>query len=99
MPGTSPPDPLLRVRPARDADLEALVDMLADDELGRNRELPGRPLARCYREALAEVQRDPNAEIVVLERGGEVVGTLQLNFLRGLGLQGARRAQIQAVRI
>jgi len=71
----------------------------ADDELGRTRELPARPLARCYRDAFGEIQRDPNAELVVLERGGEVVGTLQLNFLRGIGLQGARRAQIEAVRI
>jgi GNAT superfamily N-acetyltransferase len=94
------PDTLpLAVRPATGADLEALVDMLADDDLGRTRELPARPLARSYRDALAEIQRDPNAELVVLQRGDEVVGTLQLNFLRGLGLQGARRAQIEAVRI
>jgi GNAT superfamily N-acetyltransferase len=89
----------LVVRRAVAADLEAMVDLLADDELGRARELPDRPLAKSYRDAFAEIQRDANAELVVLQHGDEVVGTLQLNFLRGLGLQGARRAQIEAVRI
>jgi GNAT superfamily N-acetyltransferase len=96
---SEPTESTLLVRRAVESDLEALVDMLADDELGRTRELPARPLASCYRDALAEIQRDPHAELVVLQRGNEVVGTLQLNFLRGLGLQGARRAQIEAVRI
>ena len=95
----APANPPLRVRRAVESDLEALVDMLADDDLGRTRELPARPLARVYRDALAEIALDPHAELVVLQRGDEVVGTLQLNFLRGLGLQGARRAQIEAVRI
>lgn len=93
------PDPRLLVRRASESDLEAMVDLLADDDLGRTREKPSRPLAPSYRDAFAEIQRDPSAELVVLERAGEVVGTLQLNFLRGLGLQGARRAQIEAVRI
>lgn len=93
------PDPALTIRRATPADLEAIVDMLADDELGRTREAPARPLAQAYRDAFAEIQRDANSELVVLEQGGEVIGTLQLNFLRGLGLQGARRAQIEAVRI
>jgi GNAT superfamily N-acetyltransferase len=91
--------PALAVRRAVAADLEVMVDMLADDELGRTRERPDRPLAKSYFEAFAEIQRDTNAELVVLQRGDEIVGTLQLNFLRGLGLQGARRAQIEAVRI
>ncbi|OAI43069.1 GNAT family acetyltransferase [Verrucomicrobia bacterium SCGC AG-212-E04] len=89
----------LRVRRALESDLEAIVDLLADDDLGRQRETPARPLAQSYREAFAEIQRDPNAELVVLEQEGEVVGTLQLNFLRGLSLQSARRAQVEAVRI
>lgn len=93
------PDPRLRVRRAIESDLEAIVDLLADDDLGRTREKPARPLAESYRDAFAEIQRDPNAELAVLERDGEVIGSLQLNFLRGLGLQGARRAQVEAVRI
>ncbi len=93
------PDPYLLVRRATESDLEAIVDLLADDDLGRTREAPARPLAKSYRDAFAEIQRDPNAELVVLDRGGEVIGTLQLNFLRGLSLQSARRAQIEAVRI
>ncbi len=95
----TPASPPLFVRRAVESDLEAIVDMLADDDLGRTRELPARPLARAYRDAFAEIARDPNAELVVLQRRDEVVGALQLNFMRGLGLRGARRAQIEAVRI
>ena len=82
-----------------ESDLEAIVDLLADDDLGSRREAPARPLSQAYREAFTEIQRDPNAELVVLEQDGEIVGTLQLNLLRGLSLQSARRAQVEAVRV
>lgn len=37
--------------------------------------------------------------MVVVDAGGAVVGTLQLTFIPGLARRGARRAQIEAVRV
>ncbi len=42
---------------------------------------------------------DANNFILIAESGGEIVGTLQLTFIAGLSRKGARRAQIEAVRV
>jgi GNAT superfamily N-acetyltransferase len=85
------------IRPARDADLAAIVALLIDDDLGAQRESLGD--LRPYREAFARIAADPNQLLVVMERDGEIVGTQQLTFIPGLSFKGAVRAQIEAVRI
>src|SRR5690606_22627528 len=91
----APREIALTIREATAADLSAIVAMLADDPLGRKRESPD-DLAP-YREAFAAVETDPNQLLVVAEREGAVVGTVQLSFLPGLSRRGALRAQIEAV--
>lgn len=86
------------VRRAAAADLPALVALLADDPLGAARESPEEGLAP-YARAFALVDADPAHLLVVVEDGGDVVGTLQLSFLPGLSRRGALRAQVEAVRI
>lgn len=86
----------LTIRRARRADLDPIVAMLADDELGATRENPGDPR---YLTAFEAVDADPNQFLAVAELDGEVVGTLQLTFLPGLSRIGALRAQIEAVRV
>jgi GNAT superfamily N-acetyltransferase len=89
----------LVLRDAERGEVAAIVKMLADDELGRSREDIGDPLPATYYEAYEELVRDPNNRLLVAEIGGEIVGTLQLTFIRGLSRRGARRAQIEAVRV
>ncbi len=90
-------DPIIRLA-ARD-DLPAIVRLLADDEIGRQREDTSEPLAACYRDAVTAIERDPNNEIAVMEQDGAIVGCLQLTFIPGLSRQGATRAQIESVRV
>ncbi|GHB03126.1 GNAT family N-acetyltransferase [Streptomyces termitum] len=87
----------LQIRPAAPADLPAIVAMLADDPLGALRESPD-DLAP-YRAAFARLADDPNQRLVVAERGGKVVGTLQLTIVPGLSRRGATRSIIEGVRI
>ena len=89
----------ISVRRARESDLPAIVAMLADDELGSAREDAGLPLAKAYLDAFAAIDADPNQLLAVMTDGDEVVGTLQISFLARLSLRGARRGQIEAVRI
>jgi GNAT superfamily N-acetyltransferase len=89
----------VRFRRATDADLPAIVALLADDPLGAAREDPSLPLDRRYAEAFAAIDRDPNQLLAVVEVDGAIVGTLQLTFLPGLSRRGAWRGQIEAVRI
>ncbi|MBW5480758.1 GNAT family N-acetyltransferase [Streptomyces bambusae] len=87
----------LTIRPAAEADLPAIVAMLADDPLGATRESPDD--LTPYRDALKELTGDPHQHLVVAERDGRVVGTLQLTFLPGLSRRGATRSLVEGVRI
>ncbi len=91
---------MLRFRHARLEDVEIIVAMLADDELGKTREDYRIPLPEAYVRAFENIQSDPNQELmVVLNEDKEIVGTLQLSFLQYLTYQGGIRAQVEAVRI
>ena len=85
------------VRRAREADLAAVVQLLADDRLGATREDAGDLTA--YRRGLAAIDADRNQLLVVLDDDGEVVGTLQLTFIPGISHGGAWRAQVEGVRV
>lgn len=86
-------------RPARAGDMPAIVRLLADDPLGAGREDLREPLPEAYARAFAEIEADPNNEVVVAEHDGRIVGTLQLTFIPGLSHTGGRRCQIEAVRV
>ncbi len=87
----------VQVRRATREDVPAIVALLADDPLGAAREDLGDPTA--YLVAFEAVDADPAHELVVLDDGGVVVGTLQLTLLPGLSRHGATRALIEAVRV
>lgn len=87
------------LRPATRADVRAIVAMLADDALGAAREIVSDPLPREYYDAFEEIARDPNNRLLIAEQDGEIVGTLQVTFIRGLSRMGMRRALIEAVRV
>jgi len=86
-------------RRATRADLPSIVWMLADDELGGQRERVETPLPESYYTAFQQIDKDPNHELIVAERDGEVIGTLHLMFLPSVSFQGGLRAQIESVRI
>ncbi|MER7813993.1 GNAT family N-acetyltransferase [Streptomyces sp. NPDC096153] len=87
----------LQIRPASPSDIPAIVAMLADDPLGAQRESPDDPAP--YLAAFARLADDPNQHLVVAERDGRTVGTLQLTIIPGLSRRGATRSIIEAVRI
>jgi GNAT superfamily N-acetyltransferase len=84
-------------RPATADDLPAIAALLADDDFGATRETRD---AAIYAAAFARMQGEPHNQIIVgLDGRGALVGCYQLTFITGLALQGARRAQIEGVRI
>ena len=85
------------LRRARREDIAAVVALIAQDQLGATREDPGDPAA--YLRAFEAIDADPAQTLVVAERDGEVVGTLQLSVIPGLARQGALRGQVEAVRV
>ncbi|MBX2855928.1 MAG: GNAT family N-acetyltransferase [Rhodobacteraceae bacterium] len=85
------------IREAIAADLEAVVALLADDQLGRARETPG---DLAYAEAFERMRRQgDNLLLVAEDEAGDILACLQLTLIHGLSRQGASRAQIEGVRV
>jgi len=90
----------MKFRAATENDLLKIVEMIADDELGKKRENYQNPLPHEYLRAFEQINSDPHQELIVLENENtEIIGTLQLSFIQYLTYQGGIRAQIEAVRI
>ncbi|GAB3066937.1 GNAT family N-acetyltransferase [Pedococcus soli] len=85
------------LRRAVRTDVPAIVNLLADDEIGAGRE-DGHDLTG-YLAAFDAIDADRGHLLVVLESGDAVVGTMQLTFLPGLSRGGAWRSQVEAVRV
>jgi GNAT superfamily N-acetyltransferase len=88
------------LRTATEADVAAIVGLIAADQLGATRDgvRDDADLA-AYTAAFRSIDADPAHLLVVAERDGRIVGTLQLSFLPGLARRGALRAQVEAVRV
>lgn len=81
-------------------DVPSVVALLVDDPLGATRDgADGEGGLDPYLRAFEALDADPAHLLVVAEAEGEVAGTLQLTVLVGLARRGARRAQIDAVRV
>jgi GNAT superfamily N-acetyltransferase len=91
--------PEIVLREAERDDLQQIVSLLADDELGHRREILGSVPAACYVTAFEAIAADANQKLIVAVEDDVVVGTLQLSFIPGLARQGAWRGQIEAVRV
>jgi GNAT superfamily N-acetyltransferase len=86
-------------RPALASDVPAIVALLADDELGAQREYAHTPLDPAYLHAFDAVDANPNELLAVACIDDRVIGTLQMTFLHHLSHRGAIRAHIESVRV
>lgn len=77
-------------------DVAAVVAMLADDVLGRDRERSDLDL---YQRAFDQMLDEGANHLIVGEQNGLVVACYQITFISGLSLGGMRRAQIEGVRV
>jgi GNAT superfamily N-acetyltransferase len=88
----------VQIRAAAMEDLPVLVQMLADDMLGSQREDVSEPLAPSYAAAFKAIADDPNNEILVAVLDERVVAALQITFTPSLSYQGSWRATLESVR-
>jgi GNAT superfamily N-acetyltransferase len=93
----------MNFRAAVRADVPAVLELLADDDISRARGFGTAPVAEDVDAAIwaafDEIDADPNNELIVADEDGEVVATCQLTFIPGLSRNGARRMTIEAVRV
>ena len=86
-------------RTAIPADVPAVLELLADDGLGREREVLGEDVDAAYWTAFEAIDADPRNELIVADADGRIVGTCQLTFTPTLSRRGAERMTIEAVRV
>ena len=87
---------MVRFRLACRDDVPEIVALLADDILGRDRELAG---LASYLAAFDAMQDEGGNHLIVGEDDGLIVACYQLTCISGLSLSAARRAQIEGVRV
>jgi GNAT superfamily N-acetyltransferase len=91
--------PPIRLRDARREEVATIVGLLADDHLGGGRETVSEPLPQAYYDAFDWIAADANNRLLVAEREGQIVGCLQITFIRGLSKVGALVMLIEGVRV
>lgn len=89
----------MEFRKAREEDLHSIVRLLADDELGSQRERFEDPLPTAYYEAFHAIESQIGNQIILAVENQKVIGCLQLTIIPGLARQGMKRAQIEGVRV
>jgi GNAT superfamily N-acetyltransferase len=87
----------IQIRRARREDVESIVRLLVDDQLGAGRDSADD--LGPYLKAFEDIDADASQHLMVADLGGEVVGTLQLTIIPGLARKGALRGQVEAVRV
>jgi GNAT superfamily N-acetyltransferase len=90
-----------RFRQATAEDLPRILELLADDPLGKYREhaLDGGDVPAHSRAAFDAITADNRNQLIVMEVDGAVHGCLQLTFIPGLTYKGRDRALIEGVRV
>ena len=89
----------MKIRTAERSDIPAIVDLLAEDPLGAQRESPGDPPDPAYLAAFEAMTAQGGNQVLVAVEDDRVIGCLQLTLIAGLSRRGMLRAQIEAVRV
>ncbi|MEJ1088158.1 GNAT family N-acetyltransferase [Microbacterium sp. Mu-80] len=88
------------LRRAEMSDADALIALLADDPISAARGDRASDADRpAYLAGMTEVLADPSNDLVVIDLGGELVGTMQLTLIPGMTRQGTKRLLVEAVRV
>lgn len=88
------------IRRATADDTDAIVQLLADDPISASRgDVAREEDTPAYAAALEGILADPGNDLVVVQRSGEIVGTLQLTLIPGMARRGSTRLLVEAVRV
>ncbi|ALJ04067.1 GNAT family acetyltransferase [Pseudalgibacter alginicilyticus] len=87
-------------RKANKNDLASIIELFADDALGKTREQFKTPLPESYIKAFEIINADKNQELMVVENNvSEVIATFQLTFIQYMNYCGGLRAQVESVQV
>ncbi len=80
-------------------DLPILIKMMADDKLASKQEDISKSINQSYLSAFSKIKADPNNDLIVAVSDDEIIGKMQLTYIRYLGHMGAQTCIIAGVRV
>ena len=89
----------LSFREAEPGDLEAIIRLHEEDELGAHGDAWLPETRPAYEAAFAAIARSPENRLFVAIEGDEIVGTFQLTFIPNLTGRGALRVKVESVKV
>ncbi len=89
----------INIRIAKKEDLQAIVKLIADDDIVGSREIYSEPLNEIYIKAFDTIDKDSNNELIIAESESKILGTLQITYIPYIINKGQYRALIEAVMI
>ena len=89
----------LIIEKAKLKNLKDLINLLFDDDLGKDRENISETSFKNYKKSFIKILNDPNNEIFIQILNDQIIGMMQLTFIPGLSMEGIKRCQIESVRI
>lgn len=80
-------------------DLNRIIELLLEDDLGKTRESKTKESDKRYHEVFQKINNDSNQYLMVVENGKQIVATCHLTIMPSLTFIGSTRLQIEAVRV
>ncbi|QFU16253.1 GNAT family N-acetyltransferase [Microvirga thermotolerans] len=93
------PASAIAIREAERGDLEAIVRLHEEDELGTHGDAWTPETRPAYEAAFDAIARSPENSLYVALDGEEIVGTFQLTFIPNLTGRGALRVKVESVKV
>ena len=95
--GMKVPVPDVHFRLATRSDLPAILELLRADSMTGAREHPAHP--DSYESGFDNIASHPDNDLYVGILDNELIATMQITYIPGLGYGGAWRAQVEGVRV
>jgi GNAT superfamily N-acetyltransferase len=89
----------LAIREARLTDLESIIRLHEEDDLGGHGDVWAPEHRPAYEAAFAAIERSAENLLFVAECDGRIVGTFQLTFIPSLTGRGALRVKVESVKV
>ena len=89
----------IEIRDANLEDLPFIVGLIDSDTISTSRDPARASNLADQRAGFDAINADRNHRLLVVELGGQRIGSFQLSFIPGVSRQGVWRGQIEAVRI
>ena len=89
----------LSIREAQAGDLEAIIRLHEEDDLGTHGDAWSPETRPAYEAAFAAIERSSENKLFVAVEGNEIVGTFQLTFIPNLTGRGALRVKVESVKV